>query len=81
MLKEILTQPEQFQQSHQQLLTIMTQYFNHQQDILREEKNLNTNSVDNLANTITNSITTRKAEKLLLRGTKNWQTFSKTNLS
>ncbi len=32
---------------------MMTQQFNHQQEILQEGKNFNTNSVDNIANTIT----------------------------
>ena len=53
MLKEILNQQEQFQQSQQQLLTMMTQQFNHQLEILQGGKNLKSNSVDNIANNIT----------------------------
>ena len=39
--------------SQQLLLTIMTLQFNHQLEILQEGKNLNTNSMDNIANNIT----------------------------
>ena len=53
MLKEILNQQEQFQKSQQPLLTMMTQQKNHQLEILQERKNLNTNSVDNIGNNIT----------------------------
>ena len=39
MLKEILNQQhEQFQKSQQQLLTMMTQQFNHQLEILPEKE-------------------------------------------
>ena len=53
MLKGILDQQGQFQKSQQQLLPMMNQQFNHQLEIRQEGKNLNTTSVDNIANTIT----------------------------
>ena len=52
IVKEILTQhQEQFQLSQQQLLTIMTRQFN-QLVILQEGKNLNSNNVENIVNTM-----------------------------
>ena len=56
---------------------MMSQKFNQQLDILQEEKNVNVNSLDNLANTLMKFY--YDLEKLLLCGTKDGQTFSKTN--